>query len=236
MEWLQAVWASVNPPGPWMQWLATVFAALATFLACFIALFGQQIRDKYSPPLLSVELLSSDGEKTNATIQGPANQQQGRTLLRVPARYYHLRARNTRRYVKATDVQLMLLRVDEPGANGRFEPAWRGAVPLRWRHQDLYPTLRSIGAEVDADLFGILQDNGLELCLLASPSNLETLRRGACTLILHIEARSNEVTTPIMRIKITWDGQWADGSQEMRKHCVVEELVEKATTWSTLQD
>jgi hypothetical protein len=236
MEWLQAAWAAVNPPGPWMNWLALMAVALAIFCACFVALFGQQIRDKYFPPVLTVELLSSDGEKTNATIQGPATEGQARTLVRVPARYYHLKVRNSRRYVKATDVQLMLLRVDEPAANGRFEPVWRGAVPLRWRHQDIYPTLRSIGAEADADLFAVLQDTGLELCLLASPTNLESMKRGACTLMLHIEARSNEVTTPIMRIKVAWDGKWADGSQEMRKHCVVEELVEKATTWSTMQE
>jgi hypothetical protein len=233
MDWLQSVWASVNPPGPWMSWLATMALALATFFACLVALFGQQFRDKHFPPLLGVELLSSDGEKTNATIQGPAKDQQARTLLRVPARYYHLRARNSRRRVKATDVQLMLLRVDEPAADGKLQPVWRGAVPLRWRHQSLYPTLRSIGADADAELFAVLQDNGLQLCVLASPDNLEAQKRGACTMVLHIEGRSNEVTTPIIRIKIAWDGKWADGSQEMRKHCVVEVLDEKDMTWST---
>jgi hypothetical protein len=56
----------------------------------------------------------------------------------------------------------MLLRVEEPAANGEFQIVWTGAIPLAWRHQQLYPVARAIGAPCDVDLCSIVKDKWLE--------------------------------------------------------------------------
>lgn len=203
---------------------ATVGLGVATLLAVLVALFGDLFRDKFWPPVLRLELASPEGELTQAVIKAPPNEYEEREKRTVPARYYHLRVSNARRWSKATDVQIVLLRVERRGLDGEYTMEWNGAVPFQWRHQELYPILRTVGAEADADLVAVLKDKWLELVLLVRPNNLETRHRSAVSLVLHVEARANEGSAPVLRIRVSWDGGWHDGAQEMRRNCVVEVL------------
>lgn len=143
------------------------------------------------------------------------------------SRYYHLRVSNARRWSPATQVQVVLLQVEEPAANEEFQIIWTGAIPLEWRHQQLYPVTRPIGAPADVDLCSVIKNKWLQLHLLIEPFNLEVRRREPCSLILSVQAQGSEADSPIIRIKITWDGKWHDGAQEMRRHTILEVLGEE---------
>lgn len=211
-------------PDPFWPLFWTAASAIATSLAVLVALFGQSFRDKFFPPRLSLRLITADGEATEAIIRSPADEEGEVKKRRVPARYYHLRVSNARRWSKATDTQVILTRLEERTANGEFDVTWTGAVPFGWRHQELYGVTRTVGADADVDLCSVVKEKWVQLHLLVHPTNLETIRREAMSIQLHIQAVANEASSAPMRIQLSWDGAWSDDTHEMRRHMVVDVL------------
>jgi hypothetical protein len=204
----------------WWNWSSNAAVALATFAAVLVALFGQAFRAKFFPPKLSLRLLSAEGEKAVVRLQW---QEGGAIRERMEdCRYYHVRVSNARRWSSANQVQVMLLEVQELAANGQFQIAWTGAIPLGWRHQQLYPVSRTIGASADVDLCSVVKDKWLEIHPLVKPFNLEVQRRQPTTFMLSLQAQGSEAESAVIRVRIAWDGKWHDGAQEMRRHLVVE--------------
>ena len=206
----------------WWTWWVQVAVAAGTIGAVLVALFGQAFRAKFFPPQLSLRLLNPQGEKTRVRLTPPQGTDADSRM--EDARYYHLRVSNTRRWSPANQVQVVLLRVEEPGPNDAFQITWTGDIPLGWRHQVLFPPSRTIGAEADVDLCSVVKDKWVELHTLIAPFNLEVRRRSPSTLVLYVQARGNECDSPVLRIRIAWDGKWHDGSEEMRRHLIVEQL------------
>lgn len=211
----------------WWNWWVNAAVTLATFAAVLVALFGQAFRAKFFPPKLSMRLLNVEGEKAVARLQWREN---GEIRERMEdCRYYHLRVSNARRWSPANQVQVLLLQVQERAANGDFQITWTGAIPLGWRHQQLYPLSRTIGASADVDLCSVVKDKWLDIHLLVKPFNLEVQRREPCTFVLSLQAQGSEAESPVIRVRIAWDGRWHDGAQEMRRHLVVEIVNETAS-------
>ena len=40
-------------------------------------------------------------------------------------------------------------------------------------------------------------------------------------MVLSLQARSTEVDSEIFPLEIAWDGEWADGDTEIKRHLVV---------------
>ncbi len=197
----------------WWNLSVNVAVAIGTIGAVLVALFGQAFRGKFFPPRLSLRLTDGNGEATRVTIDGGRTEQ---------ARFYHLVVSNTRRWSPAHEVRIVLLQVEEPGPTGALQVTWEGDIPFGWRHNVLFPVTRTIGADAFADLCSVGQGGWLRLQLLLAPFNLEIERRRASTLVLTLQARSAEVDSPIVRIRVAWDGQWEGGEVEMRRHMLVE--------------
>jgi hypothetical protein len=196
-------------------------SAIATTVAVLVALFGQAFRDKFFPPLLALRLLSAEGELTTLTLtqveNGALRQRQ------EPARYYHLLVSNARRWSPAKQVQVMLMRLEEPGPDGTLQPRWTGDVPLRWRHQEVFPIARTIGSEASVDICNVTGDRSLHLLPVITPNNLNVVWRGACVVVVTVQARGAEGDSPPLRLRISWDGQWDAGAQEMQRHLSIRE-------------
>lgn len=187
---------------------------------------GQAFRGKFFPPKLSLTLANLDGEKTRVRLAWTENNEPKERW--EDARYYHIRVTNARRWSPARQVQVVLLHVEEPGADGQFVVSWSGDIPVGWRHQQLFPPFRTIGPEADVDLCSIVKGKWLQLHPLIVPFNLDVVRRQPVTLILSLQARSNECDSAVLRVQVSWDGQWHDGAQEMRRHLVFKGVDEAA--------
>jgi hypothetical protein len=193
----------------WWSWGVQLAIAAGTIGAVVVALFGQALRSKFFPPRLNLALVRPEGELT-------------RFLTGSQVRYYHLRVSNSRRWSPAQGVQVVLLQLEEPAADGSFRIAWRGDMPLGWRHQSLFPVARTIGAEADVDLCSVTEEPTLQLHPLLVPFNLQATRKAAVNWIVTVQARGDEADSPPLRIKIAWDGTWNQGESEMRQHLVVQ--------------
>lgn len=211
----------------WMNWWVQLVAGIATLLAVVVALFGQAFRGKFFPPMLYSTLADPKGERTRVRLRWIEGSQP--TERDEDARYYHLRVWNGRRWSPAQQTQVVLLRVDEPDAGGVFIPIWTGDIPVGWRHQAVAPLQRTVGPEAFADICSVVKDKWLQIHTLIQPNNLETVRRNACNLVLHLQARSSERDSSIVRIRVAWDGGWQDGAEEMTRHLKIEELRDPVT-------
>lgn len=121
-------------------------------------------------------------------------------------------------------MSVVLLQVEELGPDGDFQIRWTGDVPFGWRHQQLFPISRTIGAQADIDLCSVTQSGRLQLHLLLTPFNLETVRSQATTMVLSVQARGDQTDSTVFRVKIAWNGKWEQGTAEMRNHLVVKKM------------
>jgi hypothetical protein len=206
----------------WLNFTVNSLLALFTFGVVIVALFGDVFRKKIFPPLLSLKILHPEGEKT--PIRLITTTEEGTKEREEDARFYPIQVSNQRRWSPANQTQVSLVRLEEPGPGGEWQVTWSGDIPMRWRHQEIHPTSRTIGPTADCDLCSVIKGKWLELLPLLSPLNLKLKWREGTTIIVSLQAKSNEGDSPIVRIKIAWDGEWEDGDQEMKHHLVVKEL------------
>ena len=199
----------------WWNWWVSFAVAAGTIGAVIVALFGQAFRAKYFPAKLTLDIVSADGELT-------ALQSQNGTSIQT--RFYHIRVTNSRRWSPGTGVSVVLLQVEEPGPDGRLQIRWTGDVPFGWRHRQLFPVSRTIGAQADIDLCSVTQSGHLQLHLLLIPFNLEAVRSKASTMVLSVQARGDQTDSTVLRVQIAWDGKWEQGAAEMRHHLDVKKI------------
>ena len=77
----------------------------------------------------------------------------------------------------------------------------------------------------------VRKQGSLSLVPLFMPNNLRPYAdwKGACRLILSLEARSNQIDSELVRIELCWDGIWADGEGEMKEHLQIRPFRDRAT-------
>lgn len=202
------------------SWLAQTingFVALGTLSAVGVALFGNWFRLRYFPPLLRIRLLNNDGEYITMT-----NRETG--AVAGEARYYHLIASNPRRWFAATNTDVRLIQIEEATADGSYRVEWVGDVPIHCRNQSHNPLKHDIGPSKHFDVCSVLnQGSCILLHPILTPNNLRTAWAGPQHLVLSFQARSTEVDSDIVRIKIVWDGKWHEGANEMATHFRISE-------------
>jgi hypothetical protein len=203
----------------WWNWAVNLAMAGATFLAVFVALFGERLWKHCFPPSLRMRLLNRYGERTIARMRNPDNTQSENDV-----RFFHLRVWNERRrWSPANNAQVYLTSIEEIGPNGQYQLTWSGNVPMRWRDQEFKSLTQTIGAEQDADLvMANQQRNSVSLMPILAPNNLTVIRQAPCRFVLRLQVRSDEADTEEMRIQVSWDGVWEDGELEMYNHLRVE--------------
>lgn len=212
----------------WWNWGVQALLAAGTFLAVVVALFGDRLRYLLQPPKLRLELVTPAGECVPVGVKSPNGE-----VRQTYARYYHLKVLNERRWSSATDAQVFLTSIEEPDAVGENRLVWAGEVPFKWQHAEIRGIQpRSLGSAQIVDLCNVVQSNEMglgkwvELDLLFTPSGIENPRRNGFKLVLGIQAKSKEVDSNVLRLEIAWDGKWADGNDEMKRHLVVQRIAE----------
>jgi hypothetical protein len=196
----------------WLNWFVQLLIGLSTLFAVLVALFGDWLR-QLAPPKLRISLLCATGEETDVTFKGP---NQRATLTK--ARWYHIKVENARRWAQATQVQVFLLRIEEPDAADQFRATWTGEIPLKWRHirSMTAAAARDIGYPCDADLVSLFREGPatsqpfLQLQPLIAPSPLEGLitRDKKCRLRVVLLARGMQADSNYLTVEIAWSGTW----------------------------
>ena len=197
----------------WWNWWVQLGVAVGTLLAAFVALFGNRLRAALFKPILEVSFPNPRGKLTTLTLNTPSGESR-----QEACRFYHLLVKNRAPWPPATGVQLFLIRMEEFGPDQTPHVKWTGEVPMRWCMQEVHPLARTIGSPATCDFFTVVKDKWLELQCLVVPNDLQARRRERTDVIVSFQARSNEGQSHVLRVRISWDGQWADGEVEMSHH------------------
>jgi hypothetical protein len=212
----------------WWNWSVQAATALATLGAVAVALFGNWARLRLFPPKLCIGLLSTESEEIPTSLQDP-NPFERPHLTK--SRWFHIKVTNARAWVEATDVQVFLVRVEEPNAAGLFTIVpWAGEAPLKWRHMEANPaTTRTVGGHsLEADLVAFFKDAKtrtfpfLQLQPVYVPNRMDPVRRAEHKpkLRLVLVARERQVKSNHLTIQIDWNGEWPE-TDEHAKRCIV---------------
>ncbi len=201
----------------WFNWVVQLAIAIGTLGAVIVALFGHWLRSHVAPPQLKLSLSDARGVRTPTTLIAPDG-----TTRQTESRWYHVRVENQRRWSPATQVQVYLLRIEEPDASGQYKLTWVGEIPIKWRDQEVHALSRTIGYAADCDLCSVVKEKWIEIHPLIPLIAIRAQRRGECHMILTLQARSIETDSSLLRVKIDWNGEWAEDSQEMARRMVVE--------------
>lgn len=199
-----------------------VLTAVGTVGAVIVALFGNFL-PKLFPPRLQIEIADAHGSRQRVQLLNTAG------AIPVPtrdawARYYHIKTSNTRRWTKARNVRVMLLRLEQHTAAGWVEQWAGGGIPLRWQHNEQLGNVRNIGPAALADLVHVVQDvdpaqtKWLELTPVFAPYGITMRHRTPVALRVTLQAQSEEADSVPLTITIRWNGQWEDGATEMAQH------------------
>jgi len=202
----------------WWNWWVNLAVAAGTLAAVVIALFGEWLRARMFRPKLVIALDNPLGVPTPVQLTSP----NGESRMEA-GRFFHIRVTNSARWPAATQVQVNLLRIEEPGPDGGWQMKWAGEVPLRWSLQEIRPLTRVIGPAALCDLCSVVKGKWVELHPLIVPHNLAELarRREKVQMIVTLQALSAEANSDLVRFKIAWDGGWKDDEAEMEEHLVI---------------
>lgn len=214
----------------WLDFSVRAVSAVGTLMAVLVALFGDRIRAFLIPPKLRLELVSAIGNKTQVTMTSDTGTRE------ELGRYYHVRLTNDARWPRATQAQIFLVRLEEPGPDGVPQVRWSGEIPLQWQWAQIHEQQRIVGRPAVADLCRVIRGKWLDVMTLVYPSDLEKyrLRREGkpVDMTLVLQARSTEGDSPIVSYRVTWDGQWEDGDAEMARHLIIRLVEPPAPPWS----
>lgn len=218
----------MSPDGQfqWNWWL-NLFTGLSTFGAVVVALFHDTLRHYLLPPRLHIRLDGYPSSTTSTSVIGPDPLEDP---IETQSLWFHVKVSNERRYISATAVQLMLLRVDEPDAAGVFSTVWLGEVPLYWQHRA--STEQTLGFPMNADLISCTKRAFLEktpflriqTVLLPNELSRIAIRGTKVHMRLMVQARSLQVDSDPLLIEVAWDGTWSDDLNQMARRLVVKEI------------
>jgi len=194
--------------------ISTFLMALFTFFAVIVALFGDWLKARIFPIKLELNIPDPLGEQTDFKSDNKTKK---------AGRIYHVEVSNKKRWRKATGVQIFLLRIEKPGPDGNFIPIWNGAVPLRWKHQQIYPLQRTVGPPTKCDICSVNEDKILRLYPMIHQLNLldHIEYDKEVNLVINLQAQANEADSDILQLKLDWDGKWEKGEKEMMNHFII---------------
>jgi hypothetical protein len=197
----------------------SALGAIATFFAVVVALFGDRIRYRLDPPRLRIFLKDPLGAAGELHFFNPDTNEATKTL----GLWHHVQVKSETRWRAVTGVYVYLLSIEVPDASGDFQSIWEGASPLGWRHEPGQQP-KKIGHPAECDLCHVLKDPlQMRLSPLIKGQIPDTIT-GQVKMLFTLQARGSEADSNVLRIEISWDGEWSDTRTEMRRHLVVKTL------------
>jgi hypothetical protein len=209
-------------------WVSEVGITAQTFIA-LMAVSGEKIRAALFTPTLQLEFVNVLGERTTlhavygtVTLPSGGEAQVGESF---PVHHFHVRVTNPSR-VAAHEVQVLVTRLEIRGPDDQPQTFYDAAhLPLQWRLQEIYGQIRTIGrvTMADASLLFVRAES-LKITVMLPPNNFPNTWAGKLErqhFWLTLVARGLESESKPLRLRVDWDGRWAESAHEMRQYFMI---------------
>ena len=184
-----------------------------------MSVFGDSIRYKlgYRP-----KLVLKLGDRPQGTLDNDTNNPQAPPSEWT--RYYHLRLTNEKERYPATNVRVVILRVMKPTTSGQLvDVHLHGPLQLNWQLAQVHPLYETVGPEIICDLGYVRRGKYFTLSPIVAVSPFQgTLDSGGGQMVVIVQAIADNAKSNLLKIKITWNGQWSEVDQVMRENLRVE--------------
>jgi hypothetical protein len=207
---------SQAPMNGW-ELLIQALVAVGTLAVAALAIWGEWFREKLAGPKLELTLHDPEGE--------PIPVRDGTPPTFTPARFYHLKVANKRRWAPAKNVRVLLTKVNKPAADGSFPiVALSGPLQLTWQHPELHPLFPTIGPDDICDLGNLQKGRVFTLSPYLIPNNFQGSLPSAGKIRVEVVAAADDAESNPLLIEIAWDGEWSDDTATLSKHLVVKQV------------
>jgi hypothetical protein len=184
---------------------------VGTLLVAITAIWGDVIRSRWSGPKLRVSIHDAKGELNWLNDKRPA-------------RYYHMTVINDRRWSPAHNVRVLLTKVFQPAADGRWvDRSFSGPLQLSWQFPESHPMFPVMGPDRICDLGFIVKGERFRLSPYVVPNNFTGYVSSNEKILVEVVAVADNGESLPARVEITWDGEWSDEETEMSRHLVVKD-------------
>jgi hypothetical protein len=193
--------------------IAQIVAALGTVTVTILAIWGDWFRVKWAAPKLSLKLRDTSGSLTT--------QANG-----IRVYYWHLLVSNKRSWALARRVQVRVTEIRKQDPDGEFH---RVSLPipvqLTWSYPQIHPIQPDIGTEDTCDLGRLRRgEDAFKLSSYITPNNFEGFVRANEAMQVTLDALADNHCSGPYKVEISWDGKWADNTEELSRHLIVKEV------------
>lgn len=172
------------------------------------------MRDWFLGPRLSLKLVSESGDLTLRSAV-------------VKVYYYHLRVSNKKRRIPAQGTKVVVQRIAKRTPSGSFvqEPLVF-PLQLQWTPAEPGEAERTVVHESTCD-FGYIGQNDEYFCpaMRLLPNNFRgVVRKDECARFEVVATGQNIFSLQSVIFEVSWDGQWTENQEEMKRHLVIREV------------
>jgi hypothetical protein len=195
-----------------LEKLAVILTALGSVAVFAVAIWGDWIKAQLFPISLSI----ASGRLTDNPVQLNTGRH---------AWFYHLPVRNERRFPSASQVQLLMLSLEQINPiTGVPSLLFSEPLPMWWQRGEVLPVMRTVGPEAIAVIFYVTDPpSQFTFTPLVKVSHFPPSFTRAVTLRLTVQARAIEGDSAAVRLRIEWDGGWSPNSSQMTNHLAIKQ-------------
>jgi hypothetical protein len=194
-----------------------LLTAIGTIAVAVIAIWGDWIKIKLTPPKLKIIALNIKGELTNFTSN------KSRVI------YYHLKVINSRPWSNARNCKVLLRAISKELPSGQFQNQPLNTNPsFIWTPAEITPQTINLSKEHAFD-FGYLEENCQEfrLALNVIPNNFEGFVRKNQKIRYSLQPYAdNYISEKYQVFEVAWNGYWSDNMSTMAKNLTIREIIE----------
>lgn len=195
----------------WEAW-----AAIATFLAVLVALFGDTLRHRFLKPKLTLRMQRGDSPP-------------GVHTDRKHAHYFHLVMRNESRLATARNVRVILTDVFAK-SDSEWELLGSPTIQTQWKHHATLPPAVTIApnCKMYADAFYIGEGVGesiINIHPVAMPHNLAEKILHQRKIALVFQPVCDELQAQKTRFEIEWSGEFFENRQDQLGRLTVRSVI-----------
>lgn len=196
--------------------VASVFTAIGTVAVSVLAIWGDRVKDYILGPRLALSLVSAGGDLTTRNTGGRIY-------------YYHLRVVNGKRRIPAHGVRVVVQGLSQRTPGGIFvQHPVVYPLQLSWTPAEPGEVERTIVHDSTCD-FGFIDQEGdiRPFCpaIPRVPNNFPGFVAKDECVRFEVVATGQNVFSPRPTVfEVSWDGQWTENQEEMKRHLVIREV------------
>ena len=189
------------------------FIAVGTIGVMIIAIWGNWVKYRLVPPLLTIEPSNLRGTVTHFTNGG-------RVI------YYHLLVRNSRSWSVANNCRVVLRAVSKMLPNGDFQNVPLPVQPtFIWAPAQVTPLLIDLSHEQTLD-FGSVTEGGNQFVPVLNffPNNFRGFVEQGSVVRYSLEIVADGLRSRPKVFEVAWNGQWSDNLDDMSQNLTIREI------------